>query len=242
MKKKNQINKILVVGTTRSGTTYFATSLQTETRPYIGEISNVNQKITSNNGTFRLSPVSKTGPLKSRLKNREKNFFWISTKPFWIAKWIINHTYKGDQCVKDFKRLANHVDKIVYCKRDIIDIILSKNNVYTTNVWNHASDQKLESEKKDIEWKIPDSEIELIYKRKLFFEDMIYNQYQDKLISFEYKNDLSVYNEQIKELGGSAESSISKLNTIEQYKNNYNIVYDLDKARSHIRNVLKECK
>lgn len=253
---ENYPNKILVIGTPRSGTTAMANAFVNDKqgRHRFGEIGN--QKI-----SFALDDkgLPTNVPVERKEFNREYYFTntrekieFVNRYSKWVVKYICNaHTHPYlNECFSAISGLINDAELIIYTRRNIVDTMISFNNSLETDVWN-LTDKSAEHvmskmEPKNVRFIIPPDELIKWYKYKKDLDEWAVNQENrfKKFHIIDYSDDLIKDNEGFFNSYLDNISSVvpKKLKEFDNYNEKVNIAYDERAVRDHIKKVLSGYK
>lgn len=230
-------SKILIVGPTRSGTTFFSNALSLNARPSAGEITDKHTLLYIDEKK-NIQKKDLDLPDSSVL---EKNYNLLKKRKKWVVKFMTNHSSGSKELFEKYYDIA---DRIFYLKRDIIDIIISLNDATSSSIWNLRQDIKLEEgPTQNIEWVLSKSEI--LYNAKIIkdFEDYIYENFSgsSKMVFLTYKDNLEEYERLIKYHRGTIKKyKIQKIASRDDYKNKYVINYNLQDRKNYLQELLKD--
>lgn len=229
-------NRIVVVGVPRSGTTFFTNQFRTDQRKYTGEINNPHSRFYFSKGNLTAAKLPEYDDT-AYLENFE--ILKLYNKPY-VTKVILQQYTRdiADDIMKQIDLLNS--DLLIYCKRDLIDTLISLNNSSATNIWN-INEYSLKSTiipKVDVDWILPDYVITTYYDIKRKWDrwartnkNVVIKPYTNDMIDvhkqwlLDYKVDMT-------------RPSTVKVSSIEDYQNNISIKYNIEEVRAHIKRVI----
>lgn len=239
----NLPNKVLVVGTPRSGTTFFAKIFEnTLGYRYYYELTHRNWLIDNDGPRYLDEPASKSAHEYLFSKNIQ-NF--TKSKEKCVAKALSTHLIEYRATLDYIEKYRNDIDLIIYCRRPVVDSLISLNDAIETDVWNANKESiyNLANQIKNIDFVLDNQTIIDYYNKTKKFDEYFSNLVCENLYIADYSENLrKSHYIFLRNLGtGSVNSALpSKLKKLKPYYHKYSVIYNINEARAHIEKVIEE--